>query len=260
MNIAEMSIQKIRDWVEGTDQLSAEQRLELSKDQRKGVQAIWRRFIAQENHLKKQQALWEIMTETEKLYWAQGNEYIVGIDEVGRGPLAGPVVASAVCLPATFYLPGLNDSKKVSASMREAYYEVIMQEATAVGIGIISAERIDEINILEATREAMYVAIKETGITPELCLIDAVHLPRLATPQVSIIGGDGKSVSIAAASIVAKVTRDRLMKAYAEEYPAYGFEQNAGYGTAEHLQALRTYGPSPLHRKTFGGVKELITG
>ncbi|ERM19463.1 ribonuclease HII [Brevibacillus laterosporus] len=260
MNIAEMSIQKIREWVEGADQLSSEERLELSTDPRKGVQAIWRRFIAQENHLKKQQALWEAMTETEKLYWAQGNQYIVGIDEVGRGPLAGPVVASAVCLPADFYLPGLNDSKKVNVTMREAYYEVIMREAIAVGIGIVSAERIDEINILEATREAMYTAINDAGITPDLCLIDAVHLPRLEAPQLSIIGGDGKSISIAAASIVAKVTRDRLMEAYAAEYPVYGFEQNAGYGTAEHLQALRTHGPSALHRKTFGGVKELITG
>ncbi|WP_232697008.1 ribonuclease HII [Brevibacillus daliensis] len=258
MNINEMSIQQIRA-ILAENNVTDELRSALSSDQRKGVQDLLRKLEAQEKKQAQQKALWDTMTQYEKAYWEQGKSIVVGIDEVGRGPLAGPVVAAAVSLPADFYLPGLNDSKKVPPALREAYYEVIMRDALSVGIGNVSSERIDEINILEATKEAMYEAVTNLGVSIDACLIDAVHLAKLPYEQISLIGGDGKSVSIAAASIIAKVTRDRLMQEYALTYPEYGFAQHAGYGTAEHLHALRTYGPSPIHRKSFGGVKELIS-
>ena len=180
----------------------------------------------------------------------QGFSLIAGIDEVGRGPLAGPVVASAVILPETFYLPGLNDSKKISEAKRELFYETIMEEAIAVGTGIVHNEEIDEINIYEATKKAMITAVAQLSQQPDHLLIDAMKLD-LPIPQLSIIKGDAKSVSIAAASIVAKVTRDRMMKEYAKEYPHYGFDKNMGYGTSAHLDALHAYGLTPWHRKKF---------
>ena len=180
--------------------------------------------------------------------------YICGIDEVGRGPLAGPVMAGAVILPPNCDILYLNDSKQLSEKKREELYDIIMEKAIAGGIGAATPARIDEINILQADYEAMAQAVGKLTVKPDVLLIDAVHIPQLeAYEQISIIKGDAKSVSIAAASIVAKVTRDRLMKELDAQYPAYGFAQNKGYGSAEHIAALKKYGPCPLHRRSFIG-------
>lgn len=178
-------------------------------------------------------------------------EYICGIDEVGRGPLAGPVVAAAVILPKDCEILYLNDSKKLSEKKREELYKEIMEKALAVGIGYVSPARIDEINILQATYEAMRMAIGELKIKPEVLLNDAVTIPGVDVLQVPIIKGDAKSVSIAAASVIAKVTRDHLMVEYDALMPGYGFASNKGYGAAVHIQALKTMGPTPIHRKSF---------
>lgn len=177
--------------------------------------------------------------------------YICGIDEAGRGPLAGPVVAAAVILPKDCEILYLNDSKKLTEKRREALYEEITQKALAYAVGIAGAGRIDEINILRATYEAMRTAVSKLNIEPELLLIDAVHLPDIKIRQVSIIGGDAKSVSIAAASVIAKVTRDRMMKEYDTLYPKYSFASHKGYGTAAHIAALKSQGSCPIHRKSF---------
>ncbi|WNF07877.1 ribonuclease HII [Brevibacillus borstelensis] len=255
MNLAEMSIKEIRDLLEKMDEVPKDFLQLLKEDKRKGVHDLVRQMEQAKARQEKLACQWEEMTTFERSLRAEGYEHLLGIDEVGRGPLAGPVVAAAVCLPPDFYLPGLNDSKKLPAATREAFYEVIASKAVAVGIGIVSAERIDEINILEATKEAMKLAIADASLAPDACLIDAVQLKDLPYRQLPIIGGDGKSVSIAAASVVAKVTRDRIMAKYAEIYPQYGFEKNAGYGTAEHLAALERCGTTPIHRRTFTGVK-----
>lgn len=180
-------------------------------------------------------------------------QFICGIDEVGRGPLAGPVVAGAVILPKENPILYLNDSKKLSEKKREALYSEIMEHAVAVGIGMVSPARIDEINILQATYEAMRMAIEQLSVRPDILLNDAVTIPQVDIKQVPIIKGDAKSVSIAAASIVAKVTRDRLMVEYDKVFPGYGFASNKGYGTKVHIAALKELGPTPIHRKSFIG-------
>ncbi|NDL66309.1 ribonuclease HII [Anaerotalea alkaliphila] len=176
---------------------------------------------------------------------------VCGIDEVGRGPLAGPVVAAAVVLPAVADLPGLDDSKKLSPKKRERLAGLIREQAVAWAVGMASVEEIDTLNILEATKLAMERAVADLGVEPELLLVDAVRLPRISLPQESILQGDAKSASVAAASIVAKVARDAMMEAYAGAYPDYGFERHKGYGTKQHIQALRSLGPTPIHRKLF---------
>lgn len=178
-------------------------------------------------------------------------EYICGIDEVGRGPLAGPVVAAAVILPKDQEILYLNDSKKLSEKKRETLYTEIMEKAVAVGIGFASPARIDEINILQATYEAMRMAIGELSVRPDVLLNDAVTIPEVDIPQVPIIKGDAKSKSIAAASIIAKVTRDRLMVEYDAVMPGYDFASNKGYGTKAHITGLKELGPTPIHRETF---------
>ncbi len=192
----------------------------------------------------------ETMRVYEKQY-EQDCEYICGIDEAGRGPLAGPVVAAAVVLPAGLAIPYVNDSKKLTEKRRELLYPEIMEKALAVGVGIVSAERIDEINILQATYEAMREAVGHLAVRPDILLNDAVRIPGLAIPQVPIIKGDAKSMSIACASIIAKVTRDRMMVEYDRQYPGYGFAGHKGYGSAAHMAAIRQNGPCPLHRRTF---------
>ncbi len=179
--------------------------------------------------------------------------YICGIDEVGRGPLAGPVVAAAVILPKNCDILYINDSKKLSEKKREMLYEEIMEKAVAVGIGMAGPARIDEINILQATYEAMREAISKLPVKPDILLNDAVRIPGVEIPQVPIIKGDAKSASIGAASIVAKVTRDRMMIAYDSVFPEYGFAANKGYGTAVHIAALKEIGPTPIHRRSFIG-------
>ncbi|MGN0481660.1 MAG: ribonuclease HII [Lachnospiraceae bacterium] len=183
-------------------------------------------------------------------------QFICGIDEVGRGPLAGPVVAGAVILPKDCRILYVNDSKKLSEKKREMLYDVIYKEAVSVGIGVVSQDRIDEINILQATYEAMRQAINKLSVKPDILLNDAVTIPMVDIKQVPIIKGDAKSLTIGCASIVAKVTRDRMMDEYAVIYPEYAFESNKGYGTAAHIAALKEFGPCPIHRSTF--IKNFI--
>ena len=204
--------------------------------------------------LKKERARIETMKVYEKEYESHG--WICGIDEVGRGPLCGPVVASAVILPKDCQILYLNDSKKLSEKKREELYDVIMEQAIAVGLGMATPERIDEINILQATYEAMRQAINSLKVKPAVLLNDAVTIPEVEIPQIPIIKGDAKSVSIAAASIIAKVTRDRMMVEFDRMYPGYDLASNKGYGTKVHMEALRTVGPCEIHRKTF--IKNIV--
>ena len=223
--------------------------LQYEQDERTGVQAAVekgrKRLVAYE----KEVARCEALKKYEREYASYAN--ICGIDEVGRGPLAGPVVAGAVILPKDCDILYINDSKKLSEKKREELYEVIMERAVAVGLGYSTPERIDEINILQATYEAMREAIVNLTTTPDILLNDAVTIPQVSIRQIPIIKGDAKSISIGAASIVAKVTRDRLMVQYDEIYPEYGFASNKGYGAQMHIDALKKYGPCPIHRKSF---------
>lgn len=201
--------------------------------------------------LAKERARLYEMKKFERLY-ADRFSLMCGVDEAGRGPLAGPVVAAAVILPEDEILY-VNDSKKVSEKRREALYDEICEKAVAVGVGFAHEDRIDEINILQATYEAMRMAVARLPIAPDLLLIDAVHLPDVSTHQISIVHGDALCYSIAAASIIAKVTRDRLMREYDIIYPEYGFAKHKGYGTKAHRDALLEYGPCPIHRRSFLG-------
>ena len=224
---------------------------QYGSDERSGVIKLVdiarKRSDKYEKELQRTEALKKYEKEYDKY------SYICGIDEVGRGPLAGPVVAGAVILPKDCDILYINDSKKLSAAKREELYDIIMEKAVAVGIGMVGPDRIDEINILQATYEAMRQAIGKLDPQPTLLLNDAVTIPQVTIPQVPIIKGDAKSISIGAASIVAKVTRDRLMETYADIYPEYGFSGNKGYGSAEHIAALKQYGPTPIHRRSFIG-------
>ena len=218
-------------------------------DTRGGVQSIVEVARKKLRKLDEEKARLEKLKKYEREH--DNYQYICGIDEAGRGPLAGPVVAGAVILPKDCEILYINDSKKLSAAKRDELYDVIMEQAIAVGVGMASPERIDEINILQATYEAMREAIGQLTPQPDFLLNDAVTIPGIDLPQMPIIGGDGKSISIAAASIIAKVTRDRLMVEYDAQYPGYGFAVHKGYGTKEHVEALKALGPSPIHRRSF---------
>ena len=207
------------------------------------------RLRKQQEKLEKEIARTEAMSVFEKEY--SDHQAICGIDEVGRGPFAGPVVAGAVILPKDHPILYLNDSKKLSEKKREELYDVILKEAVATGIGMASPARIDEINILQATYEAMRMAISNLAVQPDLLLNDAVTIPEIEIMQIPIIKGDAKSVSIAAASILAKVTRDRLMVEYEKVFPGYDFASNKGYGTKAHIEGLKKFGPTPIHRMSF---------
>ena len=204
-----------------------------------------------EEKLKKERERIESLKVYEKEYAHFGA--VCGIDEVGRGPLAGPVVAGAVILPADCDILYINDSKKLSEKKREELYDIIAEKAVAWAVGYASCERIDEINILQATYEAMREAISKLTVKPDILLNDAVTIPEVDIKQVPIIKGDAKSISIGAASIMAKVTRDRLMVGYDEVFPGYGFASNKGYGSAAHIQAIKELGPCPIHRRSFIG-------
>ena len=223
--------------------------MHYEQDDRAGVQTAVERGRKRLAAYEKEKARCEALKKYEREYASYA--HICGIDEVGRGPLAGPVVAGAVILPKDCDILYINDSKKLSEKKREELYDVIMERAVAVGLGYSTPERIDEINILQATYEAMRQAIANLQITPDLLLNDAVTIPEVAVRQVPIIKGDAKSISIGAASIVAKVTRDRLMVQYDEVYPQYGFAANKGYGAQTHIDALKKYGPCPIHRRSF---------
>lgn len=192
----------------------------------------------------------------EKSARQRGYRCVAGVDEAGRGPLAGPVVAAAVVLPAEFDLPGLTDSKRLSARQREALYPLIREQAIAVGIGLASASDVDQYNILQATLRSMNQAVSRLACHVDYLLVDGISRIPTPLPQETLKKGDSRSLSISAASIIAKVVRDRIMQAYDRHYPEYGFAGHKGYGSAKHLQAIARCGPSPLHRKTFRGVKE----
>lgn len=223
-------------------------------DQRAGVKKLLDQCRKKEDTLRKEKLRTEEMKKFEHKYEHLG--YLCGIDEVGRGPLAGPVVACAVILPKDCNILYLNDSKQLSAGKREELYDIILREAVSVGLGMVGPARIDEINILQATYEAMREAISKLSVVPQLLLNDAVTIPEVQIPQVPIIKGDARSISIAAASIVAKVTRDRMMTEYDAVMPEYGFASNKGYGSAAHIEAIRKYGPSPVHRASF--IKNIV--
>ena len=223
--------------------------LRYEQDERAGVRAVVEKGKKKLAAYEKEVARCENLKKYEREYSAYA--HICGIDEVGRGPLAGPVVAGAVILPKDCDILYINDSKKLSEKKREELYDVIMERAVAVGLGYSTPERIDEINILQATYEAMREAVSNLETVPDLLLNDAVMIPQVNIRQVPIIKGDAKSISIGAASIVAKVTRDRLMIRYDEIYPEYGFASNKGYGAQTHIDALRKYGPCPIHRQSF---------
>lgn len=223
--------------------------LKYASDERAGVRKLLDKLRRADEKLAAEKARVEAMCSYEKEY--REYEFICGIDEAGRGPLAGPVVAGAVILPKDCRILYINDSKKLTAKKRDELFGEIQEKAVAYGVGIVGHERIDEINILQATYEAMRIAVGALKVKPDILLNDAVRIPDMDIPQVPIIKGDAKSQSIAAASILAKVTRDRLMEAYAAVYPEYGFENNKGYGAAAHIEAIKKYGPCPIHRRTF---------
>lgn len=227
---------------------------EYKNDSRAGVAKLVSKYkkqlIAREEEINRVQQM--------LLYERQYEEYtyICGIDEVGRGPLAGPVVSAAVMLPKDCSILYINDSKKLSEQKRELLYEEILEKAISFGVASVGPGRIDEINILQATFETMRKAIEDLEIKPNLALVDAETIPGLYIEQLAIVGGDSKSISIAAASILAKVTRDRLMVAYSKIYPEYNFASNKGYGSKEHIHAIKRYGPCPIHRNSF--IKNFI--
>ncbi len=251
-SLSDMSVKEVADAL--SKDPSADLLKACARDQREGI----RRLL--ERHSKHQQAqalelkrIQELLHEEKKL-WEQGFLLVAGVDEAGRGPLAGPVVASACILPAQFDLPGLNDSKKLTESKREKLFGQIQKQALAYAIGSAEPAEIDLYNILQASKLAMKRAVEGLKIRPHHLLIDAVTLPQVNIPQTGIIRGDALSASIAAASILAKVTRDHWMRDLHTLYPEYGFDKNKGYGTNEHLQALQRLGPSPIHRRSFAPV------
>ena len=200
---------------------------------------------------KEEQRLQQLK-EIDKDFFNMGMKYVCGIDEAGRGPLAGPVVVAAVILPQDSMIEGINDSKKISESKREKLYDIILEEAISCGVGIIYQDEIDDINILQATKKGLHEAVKSMQIKPNVILVDALTgIDTLGIPYKSIIKGDAKSYSIGAASIIAKVTRDRIMRDWDKVYPEYGFAGHKGYGTAKHIEVIKKYGLTPIHRKTF---------
>ena len=250
------TIKEIKEQLANIQRLDDPLLAELEQDSRSGViQAIAKRKRELQKQVDEDLRL-EKMLAYEKELYAQGIDLIAGVDEVGRGPLAGPVVAAAVILPKACKIPGLNDSKKIPKSKHKEIYEAVLQNAIAIGIGVKDNQVIDQVNIYEATKLAMMEAIGQLEPQPQHLLIDAMRLD-LPISQTSIIKGDANSLSIAAASIVAKVTRDQMMEEFDREYPGYDFAQNAGYGTAKHLAGLDKLGVTPIHRRSFEPVKSM---
>ncbi|MCI6867410.1 MAG: ribonuclease HII [Lachnospiraceae bacterium] len=246
------SISEIKNEFMQADEQALEELYEkYAEDTRSGVIGLIATYKKKSQKLQAEYDRLDAMMAYERQYEASG--FICGIDEAGRGPLAGPVVAGAVILPKGCRILYLNDSKKLTEKRREELFDEIKEKAVCWGVGIVSPARIDEINILQATYEAMRDAVSQLDPAPNLLLNDAVTIPQVNIPQVPIIKGDAKSLSIAAASVLAKVTRDRLMKEYDKVMPEYGFSSHKGYGSAAHIEALKKYGPSPIHRKSFIG-------
>jgi len=238
--------------------LGKEEVLALKMDHRKGVQRLVKSYERKKLKERKLEEQFKNMCHYENMGYANGCQYIAGTDEAGRGPLAGPVVAAAVILPSTWKLSGLNDSKQLDEKVREAYFSIIKRDAISYGVSVVSNEQIDNLNIHDAVKLAMRDAVSQLRPGPDHVLIDAVHLTDLPCTSQSIVKGDEKSISIAAASILAKVTRDRLMQQIHDEYPVYNFKSNKGYGTKHHMQSIKEHGITPYHRKSFAPVRDLV--
>ncbi|WP_268913097.1 ribonuclease HII [Lentilactobacillus sp. SPB1-3] len=230
---------------------------QLSHDERKGVIQLIKRTQSRIEKSEQQLVAFEKRFKFERQLWQQGIEFVAGVDEVGRGPLAGPVVAAAVILPSDFDLVEVNDSKQLSQKKREMLAPLIKQEAVAFGFGVVDSQTIDRINIYESARQAMKLAVQDLSPQPDQLIVDAMNVP-VNTPQLDMVKADAQSISVSAASIIAKVYRDELMLDYAKQYPEYDFEHNAGYGTKVHLDALRKYGATPIHRRSFSPVSEMF--
>lgn len=257
MNIANLTIKEIEQFFAA--EKPAEEFLAACRaDTRVSVGRLLARYEKQLAKAEAERVRLEKMYAYENVARERGRRIVAGVDEAGRGPLAGPVSVAAVILPENCMIPRLNDSKKLSAKVRDELYDEIMARAICVRHVFVEPKIIDEINILQATMHGMYTAIAALEPEPEQVLIDAVHLEQLPMAQQSIVKGDAKSASIAAASIIAKVARDRLMDEYDKQYPEYGFALHKGYGTAEHIAAIRQYGPCPIHRRTFEPIRSLL--
>lgn len=260
MNIKKMSLRELQELIgQKGPEVYAQVIESLGNDPRGGAQRLVRQCQAQLDEYKRERERIGRMFSYERQVWAMGYRLVAGLDEVGRGPLAGPVVAAAVILPGELIVPGLEDCRRLSGKRRQEVYEEIRAKALGVGIGMVHPDGIDEANVMMATYKAMVKAVADLAERPDYLLIDSLHLPGVAQPQAPIAGGDGQSCSIAAASIVAKVTRDDYMIEMDKQYPQYGFANHKGYGTLEHREALERHGPCPIHRKTYGSVREIMS-
>lgn len=261
MKLAYLTIEGLKNWLKGMSEEEIVKVLpSLGQDPRQGVQKLIKSWERKLNRREKEIAKWKDLCRWENQLRGKGFHYVAGIDEAGRGPLAGPVVAAAVILKIDNPLRGLDDSKKLSPQHREDLYKQITSTAVTWAIGSSNARYIDTTNILQATQMAMTKAYNKLTVPPDYLLLDAMKLPGIKAPQEGVVGGDGRCACIAAASVLAKVTRDRWMKKWDQYYPGYGFAKHKGYPTPEHLQALAKLGPSPLHRLSFRPLANFAPG
>lgn len=251
MNIQQKTISEVKDILTQEENISESLLAAMKNDSRIGIQKLLERYYREQEEQIKRQEKVQFMLFHEKKLWSKGFSFIGGIDEAGRGPLAGPVVSACVVLPKDLIIEGVDDSKKLTSYRREQLFGEIMEKALSYGIGVVDNGKIDDVNIYQATIESMEQAVNACSQSPDYLLLDAMQLKSIPLPQLSLIGGDAKSQTIASASILAKVTRDKIMEAFAKIYPEYGFERHKGYGTEEHVEAIRKHGPSPIHRKSF---------
>lgn len=257
MDLQRYTLAEIKKIIERAERVSGQFLTAMKNDSRAGVRRLYRRWQKQQKLLQEELLRQEGLRSFEEKLYKMGFSCVAGVDEAGRGPLAGPVFAAAVVLPRSACLPGLNDSKKVSRLKRERLFAQIKQIAYTWAVGAATVKEINQLNILHATFLAMRRAISGLKRKPDCILVDGFAIPGLSMQQKPLVGGDGLSASIAAASILAKVSRDRVMEAYHKKYPQYGFNRHCGYPTKEHLKALEIFGPCPIHRKDFEPVKKL---
>lgn len=253
----DLTIKEIKEKLE-SEQISQDELLSLKDDERKGVKRLLKAYERKQDVNKKRSEHFLKLQTFDSQYRTHLTTKIAGVDEAGRGPLAGPVVAAAVVLPRRFQLIGLNDSKQLTEKERLAFYDYIIEHAESYYISVVDSREIDSLNIYQATKKAMIDSLVNLDKQPDLALIDAMEIHNFPFETHSIVKGDETSLSIAAASILAKVTRDRIMDEIDEQYPNYGFKKNKGYGTKEHLEALEKYGITPYHRKTFAPINKLV--
>ena len=250
-----MKINEVKELLAGTP--TSEQLAELKADERGGVQKLLAAYYKRLEKAAQEKERFTKMLSYEKKYYAQGIQYVAGVDEAGRGPLAGPLVIAAVILPQDVFISGLNDSKQLSAAKRDKLYDEVLAQAVAIEVNIVSVSNIDKYNIYTATQRGMAEVLEHLPVRPRVALIDAMPVEAKGMETVSIIHGDALSASIAAASIIAKVTRDRIMERMDVLYPAYGFASNKGYGSGAHMQAIAEYGATKWHRRSYEPVKSM---